>query len=282
MIIMPISQRRIGEIAVTHYEARSSSDRPPIVLVHGGKHAGWCWYRWAEYFSDEGWDCWVFDWLNHGESAQLPERIAVTRSIQDVARTEIPAIIDQLGYGQEPILIGHSMGGLAALTYAAYGDRRLSRLVLVSPVVPMQVNAEPIPVDLDFTKLLPPFPYEQAKQLFFTTMGEEQARSLYERLVPESPRAVREATWWTTWVDLDKVRVPTLLLYASEDLLVPPATTLKLAELLHAPVVEIPGVGHTDILVKDPDWRLAASKVRDWLASDTPWPIPHTTTLKAS
>lgn len=261
-----VERCRIGSINAVRYAAWPPCGRPPIVMVHGGSHAGWCWERWARFLSDAGWDCYVFDWLGHGGSAGLPERMAVTRSIQDVAGFELANIVADLD--ADPIVIGHSMGGLAALTYAAAGGRRLRGLVLVSPVVPMQVQADPIPINVTFGQMFPPPPFPLAKQLFFTTMSETQAQEVYARLEAESPRAVWEATRWTTWVDLAAVRAPVLTMVAAEDMLIPPSSTVGLAAWLRAPVVSIPGVGHSDILMKDEDWQLGAEQVRLWLAGD--------------
>lgn len=253
---------KINGIAVTKYNPSQNSDKAPIIMVHGGNHAAWCWENWATLFSDAGYEVHVLDWYNHGDSENLPEEEFVKRSIADVARKEIAYVAGQLD--RPPILMGHSMGGLASAAYAAEGNP-LTRLVLVAPVMPVAAHAEPVPLPVDLTKPYPPFPYVQAKQLFFTKSSDEDARRYYEKLVPESPQAVYEAVNWSVDVDLSKISTPTFIVADELDGLIPAEALKRYGELLHAQYKQINGVGHCDLLLKAPEWREAATAVKEWL-----------------
>ncbi|VVJ22736.1 Uncharacterised protein [Amycolatopsis camponoti] len=85
-------------MAITRYAVGGSDvRRAPVVLVHGGNEAGWVWERYARFLAEDGWDVVVFDWLHHGRSERLPAAEFLSRSILDVARHELPAVIETLG-----------------------------------------------------------------------------------------------------------------------------------------------------------------------------------------
>jgi len=87
--------------------------------------------------------------------------------------------------------------------------------------------AEPIELPVDEqTMFVPPEPV--ARTLLWSTVSDADAADLWGRAVPESPRAVAEATRFTVSVDLDGIDVPVLLLAAETDPFVAPWTTSKL------------------------------------------------------
>lgn len=258
------SQYRIQGVAVDKYSAGDQSDKPPIIMVHGGDHAAWTWEKWADFFCKAGYEVHALSWYNHGDSDSLPEEEFIKRSITDVADRELRIVAENLD--RTPIIIGHSMGGLAAAVYATSAP--VEKLVLVTPVMPAAVKADPVPLPVDYTKPFPVMPYEQSKQFFFTTLDDEEAKKYYQLLVPESSQAVHEATQWSVALDATLLTVPTMLLSVELDQLVPPEPLRRYAEMIGAEYLEMKGIGHSDILLKEPDWREAASKVLDWLQTN--------------
>jgi pimeloyl-ACP methyl ester carboxylesterase len=234
------------------------------VLVHGGAHAKWSFEQYARVLSEGGYEVYALDWFNHGDSRRLPEHQFLRRGIDDVARAELRYVVDRLV--RPPIIIGHSMGAMAGLVYAATNP--VERLVLLTPVVPSAVGADPIEIEVDLTKPFGPFPYELAKLLYYPTLEEDLARVYYDLLVPESPRAVWQATRWTIDVDLQAVTAPTLVFATDLDLLTPPAAVAGLAELIAARYELIPAIGHCDILLKQPESIALAERIRQWLDRD--------------
>ena len=43
---MPVEEYEHDGVWVTH--ARAAGDRPPLVFVHGGAHASWCWEHYPD------------------------------------------------------------------------------------------------------------------------------------------------------------------------------------------------------------------------------------------
>lgn len=252
---------QIQGISVDKYSPAEKTDKPPIIMVHGGQHGKWAWKNWATFFSKAGYEVHALDWYNHGDSRDLPEGKFLTRSITEVARNEIKAVAGQ--FHRKPILIGHSMGGLAAAVYAETAP--VEKLVLLTPVMPSVVHPDPVPLPIDMSKPFDVFPYEQAKQLFFTTLDDKTARQAYSKLVPESPQAVLEATQWTVDVNIDDIKVPTLLFATELDVLTPAGPEKRYADMLGAEYQFISDIGHSDILLEDPQWRKAAQHTSEWL-----------------
>ena len=235
-----------------------------MVLVHGGGHAKWSFEQYARVLSEGGYEVHALDWFNHGDARRLPEDQFLRRGIDDVAREELSYLVERLG--RRPIIIAHSMGAIAALLFAV--GNPVERLVLLTPVVPSTVGADPIDIDVDLTKPFGPVPYDVARLLFFPTLDEDLARLYYDMLEPESPWAVWQATRWTIDVDLQAVTAPTLVFATELDPLTPPAAVAGLAELMGAPYELIPGIGHSEILLKQPESIEVAERIREWLDRD--------------
>lgn len=257
-----VSTYRVQGVSVDKYSPAQKSNKPPIIMVHGGQHGKWVWKNWATFLSKAGYEVHALDWYNHGDSKALPESQFIKRSVVDVARNEIKAVAGQLN--RKPILIGHSMGGLAAAVYAETAP--VEKLVLLTPVMPVVVHPAPVDLPIDMSKPFGVFPYEQARQLFFTTLDDKTARQAYAKLVPESPQAVLEATQWTVDVDIDAIKVPKLLFATELDVLTPAVSEEKYAKLLGADYKFISGIGHSDILLKEPQERKAAQDTLEWLS----------------
>lgn len=113
----PIAYRRWGE-----------ADRPGLVMVHGGGANSRWWDHVAPFFAR---DCCVtaIDLSGHGDSGR---RRAYTH---DSWAEEIAVLASSTGSAQPPVILAHSLGGLATFRAAArYGDRFEGVVVIDSPV----------------------------------------------------------------------------------------------------------------------------------------------------
>lgn len=252
---------RVSGVAVRRFNphpGRAKIQHPPVVMVHGGNHTGSAFNVYADELAEHGYEVHVLDWYNHGDSFDTTGHTFVTRGIAEVARGEIASVTRLLP--EDPILIGHSMGGAASLIYAA--EHYVSRLVLIAPTPIMRVNADVIPVPVDWEQPFPVPPFEQAKAMFWQGLSEEEARPLYEQLTEESPRAVHEATRYTLYVDLSAVDAPVFGLAGELDNLYPPDTTSELTGLLGGTYASVGG-GHSDMLLNVD----GARRIAEWLTT---------------
>jgi pimeloyl-ACP methyl ester carboxylesterase len=237
----------VNGVAVTKYfPITPLPNRPPVVLVHGGMHGRWSMDFHARTFAEYGLYAYTLDWLNHGDSIDLPTTQFINRSIVEVAHREIRDVVNYLGVA--PILVGHSMGGLAALAYAT--SYPVHKLLLMAPVVPSNVGAPTINIPVDLTAPFPVFPFDTAKQLFYTTMPVFQATHWHNLLVPESPRAVWEATRWTVQLNLAALAVAqdVLVVAAQLDQITPASTVNGLSSMIGGTYRLATNLGHCDIL----------------------------------
>ena len=239
-----------------------SDGKPPLIFVHGGNHTSSCWNNYLSFFASHGWDCHALNWFNHGASRRLSKHEFTHRSIADVA-TEIAAV--QSSLGTPAIVIGHSMGGLAALQYSAATSP--VKTVLMSPTPPAQAHLPTMEVPIDEDQPWGPGDFEMCRQLFYPTMAETDARTHYAELVAESPRAVFEATRHTLDVDLSKVTAPTYVMATEFDVTAPIAGSEWLAAKLKAPYALIAGAGHCEVLHQSPHWQKATDQIRQWISN---------------
>jgi pimeloyl-ACP methyl ester carboxylesterase len=108
-----------------HYLDWGGSDRPPLVFLHGGCLTAHTWDLVCLAFASD-YRCVALDQRGHGDSEWSP-----TLDYGPDAHTrDISGLIEQLQLN-EPVLIGHSLGGLNAMTYATDARDPLAGLVMV-------------------------------------------------------------------------------------------------------------------------------------------------------
>lgn len=103
----------------------------PFVLVHGGRHGGWCWARVAPLLREAGYDVYAPTLTGLGERAHLlgPE-IGLGTHIQDlVAVFEFEDVTDA-------VLVGHSYGGFPIAGAMEQIADRVRSVVFVDALVP--------------------------------------------------------------------------------------------------------------------------------------------------
>ena len=179
---------------------------------------------------------------------------------------------------EPPILIGHSLGGLVAQMAAARAPVRA--LVLLAPSAPWGVPGGSLGEAISAVSLYglgafwmqaidPDYASAKAYSLDRLTSGERHA--IFERMVPESGRALWETlNWWldpmtTTSVPPSAIKAPVLALAGDRDHIHPPATVTQVAERLGGEFRLLDGMSHW--LVAEPGWETAAGVCLDWLTA---------------
>lgn len=251
----------IDGVALTNFSPTSEEARTPLVFVHGGLHGSWQWAATQRWFAEAGRASTAIDWFSHGESRQLKSSEWLERSILDV-REEIGVAVAQCA--SSPVIVGHSMGGLASLAYAATYPSAIAGLVLLAPVVPARFAGDPVELPVDPDQLWGPPPLDVAAHLFFDGAAPAEHEAIYAQLQPESPAAVWEATRWTAEVDLDAISVPVLVIVGDRDELTPAQVVSSLAGGIGAELVVLDGVGHG--LSFDPSWTDQCERIDQWIS----------------
>jgi len=111
-----------------HYLHWGPSDRPGVVLIHGGAaHAHW-WSFIAPLLVPE-YQVVALDLSGHGDSGRRDHYP------RELWSDEVMAVAEHAGLTAAPILVGHSMGGFVCMkTAAEFGDQLAGAIIVDSPV----------------------------------------------------------------------------------------------------------------------------------------------------
>ncbi|MDE1183805.1 alpha/beta hydrolase [Paraburkholderia sp.] len=106
---------------------------PAVVFIHGAEHDHSVWALQSRYFANHGFGVLAVDLPGHRRSAG-----PALRSIGALADW-LAALLDASGV-ERACVIGHSMGSLVALEFAARYPDRATHLALIATAVPMAVS----------------------------------------------------------------------------------------------------------------------------------------------
>ncbi len=110
-----------------------AAHQPSVMFIHGAANDHSVWALQSRYFAYHGWNVLAVDLPGHGKS---PEPLL--SSIEAMADW-CSALLSQAGANQAAI-VGHSMGSLIAVEFAARHAAQVSKLVLVGTAFPMKVS----------------------------------------------------------------------------------------------------------------------------------------------
>lgn len=101
------------------------------MLLHGGRHGGWCWCRVAQLLRDAGHNVWVPTLTGSGERWHL------ARPDVDL-ETHVSDLRGVLEYEDltDTIVVAHSYGGMVATIVADRIPERVAHLIYLDAVVP--------------------------------------------------------------------------------------------------------------------------------------------------
>lgn len=246
----------------------------PLLLIHGMFASGKQMERMRAAFLQHGFDAQAPSLPGHGDGVAA-EAVAGL-SLNDYVRAMHEAI-DRLWPGAEPIVVGHSMGGLIAQRVAA--ERRVRALMLLAPAPMAGQRYNPLPaLPMYLGMLKHPWPwrasYRPSAEMFarIALPGIEATRhaEMHAAIGYESQRAILEIAAWmldhhhAARVDCSAVRAPVYLGSGGLDLLVPPAAVKATA--LRYPAATLrswPERGH--ILIDDAATEDMVADMADWL-----------------
>jgi len=240
-----------------HYLDWGVPENPPLLLIHGGSaHAHW-WDHIAREFAQDH-HVIALDLRGHGESNWVkPPAYDVDDYVEDVA-----VVIRQLQLSP-CVLIGHSLGGLIAITYAIRHGATLSALVIVDMGPRLRPNrrlqllsrvSTPIFADEEDLfrrfRLLPEKTWAAPELL--RHIARHSARALNDgRLTLKVDRATFARQPHDVSAELSHISCPALLIRGGESQTLSPEIVQEMeARLPCLQTVEIPGAGHHVFLDK--------------------------------
>lgn len=246
-----------------------------IVFVHGMFQNPKSWEKWISYFQSRDYECVAPAWpLHEGEPAAL--RANPPAGLGDLELEDVLASVERVVAGLDnPILIGHSVGGLVAQIMLHRG--LISAGVAISSVAP---NAM-LDFDWGFIKnsaLIAnplkgnePF-FMDAKGFhgsFANTLSEaEAARAFEEFATHDSRNVLRDCMGADGRIDLGQPHAPLLMIGAEMDQIIPADLVRKNVDAYD----EGDGIighrefaGRSHYICGEPGWEEVASHIADWL-----------------
>ena len=142
-IIGPVSSYYISQRLKLHYVDWGNEDKPPLLLVHGGRDHARSW-DWVARALRDDYHVIAPDLRGHGDSSwAMGGHYTIAEFVLDVAQ-----LIETLDVA--PLtLVGHSLGGAVCVHYAGVYPERVSKLVSIEglgppPALAEALNAQPM------------------------------------------------------------------------------------------------------------------------------------------
>ncbi len=251
-----------------------------IVFIHGMFLNPKSWRHWQDFFGARGYDTIAPAWpLHDGEPADL--RAHPPAGIGTLSLAEVVASMERAASAvEDPILIGHSVGGLIVQILASRGFGSVG--VPICPVAPNRMlsldwgffrNSAAITNPL---KGDDPFPMDADgfHKNFANTMSPEASNAAFlEYGLPESRNVLRDAMGDLGKIDVDRPHIPFLFIGAEKDEIIPSHLCERNAKAYTDPTsrsdfMEFSDRGH--FICGEPRWEEVATHVANWLEQTAP------------
>jgi pimeloyl-ACP methyl ester carboxylesterase len=244
--------------------------RPPLLFIHGANGGAWMWSeKFLGIFAAKGYPAYALSLRGHGGSEGDLNSSTFANYLEDIEKAV--ALIEA-----QPVLIGHSMGGLAAQHYVGKGHP-VKALILLASVPPSGLGSAAMHMMLKASDvlwqlgLLQSFgskavsPQVLLRGFFARDTPLEAVADLIAKLQPESPIASAELLSPPPLHPLpEEARPPVLVLGGEADVFMPPAALHENAFFWKADLETLAGAPHA--LMLDPAWwQITAEKILTWL-----------------
>ncbi|CAH8274069.1 unnamed protein product [Arabidopsis lyrata] len=133
------------------------------VLVHGGCHGAWCWYKVKPILEHSGHRVTVLDLTASGVNVSRVEDI---QTLEDYAKPLLE-VLESFGSDDKVILVAHSLGGIPAALAADMFPSKISVAVFVTSFMPDTTN----PPSYVFEKLIGSITEEERMDLELGSYG---------------------------------------------------------------------------------------------------------------
>jgi len=251
--------------------------KAPVLFIPGFCASAWVYESYLPFFAERGYPGFALN-LRGREGSALPSgtflgRVSLSDYVED-GRQAANWIKERLG---QPIVFGHSMGGLIG---QKLGEEGLARaLVLLSPAPPKGISMITGPVlrrQLKYLRtLLRSRRFEprlsDMRALVMNRVPASEQDAMFAHFVPDSGRAAREMSVGALRVDAERVRAngnKVLVVTSDEDRLIPQRIAQRVAQRYRAPLYIARGHGH--LMLKEPGWEESAEFIAGWLSREVP------------
>lgn len=252
-----------ADLKVVVSRPSAPSARPPLLLVHGLCGGAWMWQNYQARLAAAGYQSHAIDLRGHHGSRPVPDigKVSINEYVED-ALTAASKL-------DNPIVIGHSMGGLIAQKVAEAGACRA--LVLIASAPPRWIPIMSWTLLLRQLKHMPDLLLRRpivpdrgdADVLMFNRTPLADRDAQYARLVPDSGRAGFEISFGGIDVQEQRMTAPTLVVTGLDDQFVVPRVAGALARKYRATLKEFPT--HAHHIITEPGWEKPCDEIILWM-----------------
>jgi alpha-beta hydrolase superfamily lysophospholipase len=250
--------------------------RGEILLVHGfGEHSG----RYVEltkHLIANDYSVTAYDHRGHGLSDGLPGHVESFSEYDDDLAKMVSSIKGRSSVNSV-FVIGHSMGGLIALRYAARKGAEISGLVVSAPLidVAVPVPAHKLMIARVGARMAPRMRLDNEINPSYLSRDPEVGRAyaadpLVNRKVSakwfsEAKQAMHEAVEWAS-----EIKIPVLVMHGTDDRFASVEATQKIFERIGSTDKELTILsGYYHELFNEPERQDIFKRVTKWLGKHT-------------
>lgn len=246
-----------------------AESRGKLVIVHGFNEHSARFDHVAQYWNDQGLTVWALDQRGHGRSGG-PR--AFVESWSDYIDDLHAFITGPVGGGQ-PLLLGHSMGGMIAFRYGLAHPDSIKALVITSPL--FQNRAQPSAIDALIAPIASRLLPKLARPVFLDPSKLSRDPAVGKAYAAD-PLVGKQGTprWYTEMLqaasasltEAPSFRLPIFVLVAGADALVDPEATERVYQAIGSDRKRFklyPEFYHE--LLNEPEKASILAEIRAWL-----------------
>lgn len=238
---------------VERYKPRVREHLLPIVLVHGAWVGSWMWKKYATFLAEKGWDVYALDLRGHGKSGGDIEEASMEDYVRDIHTVILEGLLGS------SVVIGHSMGGLAALMYGTEYDP--AAVIAIDPTLPKETKEKSETREYPLTYMPEDTTNERPE---VPDLSDEDKKFVKKNMTPESGKAWKERE---EGISISRSKLPKSTLFIGSELKSIGSNIEDMRELAtyyKKDVVEIPGASHPGVLIGE-NWKIGAAAIDEWL-----------------
>ena len=262
----------------------TTGEGPTIVCVHGLTGSRHDWAPIANHLIDAGYQVVAIEQRGHGDSTRGTAGYGSTQLGRDLAR-----VFSELDLHVEA-LMGHSMGGMASMGFAAHErdvfDERVARLVLLGTAASLKTKLHSVALwigSLAVPDLLEPADQSLRVATGLSVFGERPSLHMVDETIRSLRNCPDDVRYKATAAlidhdvreELGTLRMPALVIGGTRDLLVRPSQVGELAEVIDgAELHMLKGAGH--MLIWERHEKIA-DLIQSFLAASVHQPLHEAT-----
>jgi alpha-beta hydrolase superfamily lysophospholipase len=238
-----------------------------VLLIHGiSEHSG-RYEHVGRFLADRGFDVVAIDLRGFGESGGSR---AYVNSFDDYLDDVEDQLAEVRALGLPVVLLGHSMGGLIALSYALTNRPQPDLLALSAPALGAKIPTPQRKLAPALARLAPRLQVPAAiKGEVLATDPDVAVAYFADPLIvrtatPALGQAMLRQMQWAN-ENLARLTIPTFVMHGADDQLVPARSTRPLADLAVVTRRTYPGLRHE--LFNEPSRLAILQELVDWLTA---------------